>query len=167
MPLASLRMNASEFLPFLGHSSIHGPFDDFLTQHGFTKRPKVGRRLETSLTVPGTGLNISFDFDISASDKGFVARSQGSFVFTELEVTLIAESKKYSAYSGVLPREILASDSRRAIEQKLGAPKRRNAESDNYFLDGYVWTVAFESERLQFIQFSIPSAGWRKYGICP
>ena len=160
-------MNALDLLVFLGHSSIHIPFDDFLTKHGFTKRPKVGRRLETSLEIPGTGLNLLFDFDISASEKGFVARSEGSFIFTELEVTLIAESKKQSTYSGVLPRGILVSDSRRVIEQKLGTPKRRNAESDNYYLDGLVWTVAFNGDKLQFIQFALPDNGWREHGICP
>ena len=160
-------MNALDLLVFLGHSSIHIPFDDFLTKYGFTKRPKVGRRLETSLEIPGTDLNLLFDFDISASEKGFVARSEGSFIFTELEVTLIAENKKQSTYSGVLPQGLLISDTRKIVEQKLGTPKRRNKDSDNYFLDDLVWTVAFSGENLWFIQFALPDNGWREHGICP
>ena len=160
-------MNALEFLPFLGHSSIHLPFDDFLTNNGITKRPKINERLDTTIFVPGQGLSLAFRFDTYAKEEGFVPKSEGSLVFTSFTITLIAESKKNGQYSGPLPRGLVAADTRQTVEQKLGTPKRRNEESDNYFIDGLVWEVAFEGDKFQYLRFYLPTNGWRKHGICP
>jgi hypothetical protein len=160
-------MNASELIPFLGHSSIHQPFDDFLTSHGFTKRPKVGRRLDTLLSVDGTGIWLGFDFATSAIEKHMPIKSEGSFIFYELSVTFIIEEKKSGSYNGVLPYGISGADTRQSVEAKLGTPKRRNEDSDNYYLDGLVWTVGFQGERIQLVQISLPRDGFRKYGLCP
>ena len=160
-------MNALEFLPFLGHSSIHLPFDDFLTNNGITKRPNTRRDLETDIFVPGHGLCLSFRFDIYAKEEGFVPKSEGSFVFTGFEIMLIVQSKKNGRYSGPLPHRLVATDTRESAEKKLGTPKRRNEESDNYFIDGLVWTVAFEGVKFQFLQFDLPTNNLRKHGLCP
>ena len=160
-------MNALEFLPFLGHSSIHIPFDDFLTNNGITKRPNIRRDLETDIFVPGHGLCLSFDFDIDAKEDGFVPKSEGSFVFTSFTITLISESKKDGQYSGPLPHGLVAADTRESIEKKLGTPKRRNEESDNYFIDALVWTVAFEGNKFEFLRFYLPDNGKREQGLCP
>ena len=74
---------------------------------------------------------------------------------------------KYWKYSGPLPHGLVAADTRESVEKKLGTPKRRNERSDNYFIDGLVWTVAFEGEKLQFLQFDLPDNGKREHGICP
>ena len=160
-------MNAIEFLPFMGHSSIHPPFDDFLMDNGITWRPKIGRNLDTSFFIPGTGLNLTFDFGSSAPEDGFAVKSEGSFVFNEFAVTFIAEDKKNGQYKGPLPHGLVASDTRQTVEQKLGTPKRRNEGGDNYYLDGLVWVVAFEEQKLEFIQFYLPTDNKRKYGLCP
>jgi hypothetical protein len=160
-------MNAIEFFPFFGYSSIYLPFDEFLTKAGVTWRPKVGRKLDTTYSLPGTGMTMSFEIDASAKEKGIEVKSDGSFIFKELEVMLILEDKKNGRYTGLLPRGLAASDSRQLVESKLGTPKRRNARSDNFFLDGLVWTVAFQGDELQYIQFDVPGNGWRSHGICP
>lgn len=160
-------MNMLELLPFLGHSSIHPPFDEFLTKNGLIKRPNIKRDLDTSISVPGQGLTLSFAFDVDAEKNGFKVKSEGTFVFKTLNVMLIAENKKDGKYLGDLPRNLQITDNRAAIETKLEEPKRRNADSDNYYLDELVWTVAFEKEKLHFIEFGLPTNGWRKHGICP
>ena len=160
-------MNAIDFLPFLGHSSIYPPFDEFLTANGIASRPKVGRKLETTFFVPGTGLHLSFEFAISAAEKGFEVRSDGSFIFSGFEITTIVEDKKNGRYDGLLPHGLLASDTRQMVEQRLGTPKRRNEESDNYYLNGLVWMVAFKGGKLQFIQLFLPDNNKRKHGLCP
>jgi hypothetical protein len=160
-------MNATEFLPFMGHSSIYPPFDEFLTANGVVWRPKSGRTLNTTFFIAGTGLHMSFDFAISAAEKGFDVKSDGSYIFTGFEIAVVAENKKNGSYGGVLPHGLLASDTRQSVEQKLGTPKRRNKNSDNYYLDRLVWTVAFGNDIIEAIQFSVPSNGWRQHGICP
>ena len=63
-------MNAIDFIQFLGHSSIHGPFDDFLTAQGIAWRPKAGRNLDTTYFVKGHGLVLSFEFGVATAEKG-------------------------------------------------------------------------------------------------
>lgn len=156
-----------DFLPFLGHSSINAPFDEFLNAKGIMWRPKVGRRLDTLHFIPSTGLALSFDLAVSAQERGISPKSEGNFVFTRLDVMIVAADKKDGSYGGPLIRGLVAQDTRQLIEAKLGQPRRRNAESDNFYLDDLVWTVAFERGKLNFLQFDLPSDGWRAHGICP
>ena len=160
-------MNALEFLSFLGHSSIYQPFDDFLTAKGIIKRPTLKRNLQNRISADGNGISMHFSFEIDATDEGFIVKSEGTFIFRDMEITLIEEDRKAGKYKGLLPHGLDASDTRSIIEKKLGAPKRRNESSDNYYLDDLVWIVAFQDEKLQFIQFYLPDNGWRERGICP
>jgi len=68
-------------------------------------------------------------------------------------------------YIESIPFGIIQSDKRMDIEKKIGVPKRRNKDSDNYFIDGLVWTFAFEGVDMKFIQIDVPTNIWRKYGI--
>jgi hypothetical protein len=160
-------MSALEFLPFLGHSSIYPPFDDFLTSNGITKRPTLKRNLQNDIFADGAGISMHFSFGISGAEEGFVVKSEGTFIFRSMYIILIEEDKKDGKYSGPLPHGLLVSDTRTTVEQKLGAPKRRNKSSDNYYLDGLVWTVVFEGNKLRYIELHLPDNGWREHGICP
>ena len=51
--------------------------------------------------------------------------------------------------------------------KETGTLKRRTADVDNYYVDGVVWTVAFEGDALEFLQLGVPSNGKRKHGLCP
>lgn len=154
-----------ELIKFLGHSSVYAEFNDFLTQHDVNNRPKIGRALDTIIPIHGQGLSMSFDINAGAS--GITPKSEGTFIFSQLEIRLFGDEKKNGLYSGLLPYELKANDSREAIEKKLGTPKRKMPEVDNYYIDGVVWTVAFDGDHLEFLQLGIPSNGKRKYGLCP
>ena len=160
-------MDARELIPFLGHGSIHAPFDEFLTRHGFARRPRVGARLETLLPVDGTGLDLGFDFSETARERNMPVKSEGGYVFDRIEIVLISENKKAKVYKGMLPYNLNAADTRAEVEGKLGAPRRRNEESDNYYLDGLVWTAEFSGPAFSGLRIELPDDGWRKYGICP
>jgi hypothetical protein len=159
-------MNIADFLPFLVHSSIHPPFDEFLISQKIIWRPKVGRKLDTLHFIAGTGISLSFDLDASAKTKGISMRSEGSFVFSRLDVMIVAVDKKDGYYVGPLTRGLVAQDTSESIEQKLGTPRRRNTDSDNYYLDDLVWTVAFDDNKFQFMQFDVPSDDRRAHGLC-
>ncbi|WP_369939611.1 hypothetical protein [Xanthomonas medicagonis] len=156
-------MNATPLIGFLGHSSIHPPFDDYLAASGVKKRPKIGRSLDTLIAV-GSGLTMSFQID--AEDLGIVPRSEGTFVFYQLEIMLLDKGQENGVYFGPLPYGLLATDSRSEIEGKLKVLKRRLPTNDSYYLDGLVWTVAFAEEKLRFFQIGVPTDGKRKHGLC-
>ncbi|MDH0775575.1 MULTISPECIES: hypothetical protein [Delftia] len=158
-------MNAIELMIFLGHSSTHEPFDEFLTKNGIKSRPKIGRSLETLIPIKGQGLSMSFEID--AKGNGIAPKSEGAFIFSQLEIRISGDVGKNGIYTGPLPYGLSANDSRDAIEKKLGQLKRRMPEIDNYFLDGVVWTVAFEEDKLEFFQLGVPTNGKRKHGLCP
>ncbi|GKS88745.1 hypothetical protein LL962_05190 [Xanthomonas sp. NCPPB 1067] len=157
-------MNAIEMIGFLGHGSIYKPFDAYLTASGVKKRPKIGKSLDTIIPIKGTGLTMSFQ--ISVESLGITPKSEGTFVFYQLEIMLLDEGQDHGIYTGPLPYSLNATDSRSEIESKLKNLKRRLPDNDSYFLDGLVWTVAFEGEKLQFFQIGVPTNGKRKYGLC-
>ncbi len=161
-------MNAIEFIPFLGHSSIHIPFDDFLTSQKISWRPKVGRDLNTTHFINGQGLVMSFEFGNATVEKGIKAKSDGDYIFNHFTVQFIAEDKKHGKYVGPMLHGLEIGDKRAVVEKKLGvAPTRRLDWGDNYFLDDLVWTISFESDAIEYVMLDLPSDGYRQYGVCP
>ena len=161
-------MNAIDFIQFLGHSSIHVPFDDFLTSQGISWRPRVGRTLDTTHFINGQGLAMTFEFGNATAEKGIKVKSEGDYIFNEFTVQFIAEVKKHGKYVGPMLYGLAPNDMRAAVEGKLGvAPIRRLDWGDNYFLDGLVWTVSFASNSIKYVRIELPSDGHREYGLCP
>ncbi|MGP3506555.1 MULTISPECIES: hypothetical protein [Paracidovorax] len=157
-------MNAVELIGFLGHASIYKPFDDYLAASGIKKRPKIGKSLDTIIPLKGTGLTISFDID--AEGEGIVPKSEGTFIFYQLEIMMLDKGQDVGVYAGPLPYGLLSTDSRSEIESKLKNLKRRLPTNDSYFVDGLVWTVVFQEERLRYFQVGVPTDGKRKHGLC-
>jgi len=158
-------MNALDLIPFIGYSSIYQPLDDLLIANGIKWRPNVKRTLDTLHFIPGQG--ISINFTIGADEEGIKKLSEGDFIFDSLQLAIIQEDKKHGKYIGPLPSRLLPSDSREQIRNKLGTPTRIAKSLDNYYIDGLVWTVAFEGDNFHFLEFAAPSDGKRKYGLCP
>ena len=161
-------MNAIDFIQFLGHSSIHVLFDDFLTSQGISWRPKVGRTLDTTHFIAGQGLVMTFEFDSAAAEEGIKVKSEGDYVFNDFTVQFIAEDKKNGKYVGPMFYDLAPNDTRAAVEGKMGAaPTRRLDWGDNYFLDDLVWTISFKSDAIEYVTLELPRDGHRKYGLCP
>jgi hypothetical protein len=108
-------MDVVDLINFLGHSSIHKPFDEYMTYLGLKKRPKIGKSLDTIIPIKAKGLSISFEID--AEGEGIVQRSEGTFVFYLLEIMLLEKFQSNGVYVApchtVLAPQILASTSRR------------------------------------------------------
>jgi hypothetical protein len=160
-------MDLLKLIPFLGHSSIYEPFDIFLSQNNVVKRPKIGKNLELDVFVDKEGLMLTFEFETAARDQNIQIKSAGNFIFKLIYITLIPENPKLGKYQGTLPFGLNANDSRLEVEKKMGSPKRKNDESDNYFSDGLVVTSEFESDKFQFLRLELPRDGLRKHGLCP
>jgi hypothetical protein len=154
-------MKLDDLIQFLGHSSIYLPFDDFLMQNGIKWRPSLKRDLDTDYFIKGQGLYMAFS--ISAEKDGIQKKSEGNFILKQVTGMTIDEGN--GIYRGSIPFGIVQSDQRMDVERKLGIPKRRNKNSDNYFIDGLVWTFAFEGVNMQFVEINVPTNGWRTHGI--
>lgn len=119
-------MNAIELMIFLGHSSTHEPFDEFLTKNSIKSRPKTGRSLETLIPIKGQGLSMSFEID--AKGNGIAPKSEGAFIFSQLEIRISGDDGRNGIYSRHLPYGLSANDSRDAVEKNwdnLSAECRR------------------------------------------
>ena len=77
-----MEINAIDLTKFLGHSSIHEPFDDHLHAHGIKKRPSTtGRNIELSVSIKKQGLHLSFVESTKLVSKGLLNKSPGSYFF--------------------------------------------------------------------------------------
>ena len=161
-------MNAIDFIQFLGYSSIHEPFDDFLKSQGISWRPKVGRTLNTTHFINGQGLVMTFEFGTDAAEKGIKVKTAGDYVFNDFTVQFIVEDKKNGKYVGSMLHDLAPNDTRDVVEKKMGAtPTRRLDWGDNYFCDGLVWTISFTSDAIEYVMLELPRDGLRKHGLCP
>lgn len=98
-----------ELIKFLGHSSVYAEFNDFLTQHDVNNRPKIGRALDTIIPIHGQGLSMSFDINAGAS--GITPKSEGTFIFSQLEIRLFGDERKTGfilAYSPMSSKQMTA-----------------------------------------------------------
>lgn len=53
-------MNATDFIQFLGHSSLYKPFDNFLTRQDITWRPNASESLNLRYIIYEKGIEIDF-----------------------------------------------------------------------------------------------------------
>lgn len=107
-------MDGSRLISFLGHSSIHPEFDDFLLGNGFKKRPN---KMEASQSVEDKGLGIRLSFLLSNLFDEEIAlpkKSEGNFIFGYVQFL--------DNFTGVLPYGLSWSLAPEELTRILGNP---------------------------------------------
>lgn len=171
-----MTINAVELMKFLGHSSIHESFDDYLHQHGIKKRPDVaGKHYDPYIEVKKQGLHLVFLTSNELREEGVQAKSDGTYLFNWLDIYL-KKSNGISPYAGPLPFGIAADFSQEQVRALLGQPKHVNAKPelgtnvDFFFVDDMVVAVKYtdmQGNAIRVINPRLPDNWAREQGIAP
>ncbi|RZI57104.1 MAG: hypothetical protein EOP37_21705 [Rubrivivax sp.] len=164
-------MNISSLISFLGHSSIHEPFDDFLKTNGVKRRPKDTDSYPYAIKSSVLGLSLGFEDD--PEELGIQRKSDGGFVFSKINFDLVA---KEEAFSGDLPFGVGQARSGQEVRAILGAPRTEgdNPVSDgvgmSYFIGDLVYVFSYSDRaatRLAFASISLPDSSDREHVLAP
>ncbi|WP_431257442.1 hypothetical protein ACQ86G_22760 [Roseateles chitinivorans] len=111
-------MDTNQLATFLGHSTVHPPFNDFLAAQGIKKRPKLSDSLpyKVASSVPGLALV----FEDSPEAQGMARKSEGQFVFHEIYFDF---NPKKEEFVGEMPFGIGAARSLGEVQTAIGAPR--------------------------------------------
>lgn len=144
-------MNAKQLIEFLGHSSIHESFDDFLLANGIKKRPKGN---EVTISVADKPLGISMEFQAANFyDEEHIQKkkSDGKFILKEVTFQKQPES--------TLPYGISFKLSVKQASDLLGPAKKETVlPTATYFFDEKIIVIRREqtSNAISSISFSLP-----------
>lgn len=163
-------MDINRLVSFLGHSSIHDEFDDFLADNGIIPRPKPSDDYPYSIKLNEAGLSLGFEDD--PEDKEMVRKSPGQFLFSEIYFDF--ESKKKS-FAGALPFGIGGARTSADIERVLGTPRLRKDYKHpgfriSYFLEGIVLSAVFgddDGKKIRFVRISLKDKYAVMHGLAP
>lgn len=111
-------MDTTKLASFLGHSTLHEPFDDFLVASGIKKRPKLSDSLPYK--VPSSVPGLALAFEDSPEAKGMARRSEGQFVFHEIYFDF---NPRKDGFVGDMPFGIGAARSLSDVQAVLGIPR--------------------------------------------
>ncbi len=150
-------MDTNKLVSFLGHSSVHDAFDDFLIANGIKKRPKLSD--DYPYKIPSSEPGLALTFEDSAESKGMARKSEGQFVFHEI---YFAFDPKKGAFQGDLPFGIGAARSIEGVEAALGSPRvRRDSLNPKfpglfacYLIDGIVLQFKFADAEGRTLKFA-------------
>lgn len=171
-----MEINAIELMGFLGHSSIHEPFDDYLHAHNIKKRPNNnGRDLEETVAIKTQGLHVCFVTSNTLEEKGLTAKSPGTYLFNWLDIYLIKQDG-FSPYKGPLPFGLATQMNQSQVRQFLGTPKytfadeKWTANVDFYYLEELVLSVRYADmvgNKISLVTVRLPDRQTREDGIAP
>ncbi len=164
-------MDTNQLVFFLGHSSVHDAFDDFLTENGIKKRPKLSDSFPYKVASSEPGLALTFED--SAEAKGMARKSEGQFVFHELYVDF---DRTKGAFQGELPFGIGAARSIEGVEAVLGRPRVRRDSANpkfpglfaSYLIDGIVIQLKFadaDGKALKFARIGLKENNHVQQGL--
>lgn len=145
-------MNAKQLIEFLGHSSKHRPFDDFLLSNGIKKRPK-GEELTVWLKDKPKGISMEFSFSESY-DKEVLRpkKSDGQFILQAVTFEKEPESG--------LPYGLTFKRTQTQTDQLIGPPKGEvDATFSTYFYDEKVIAIRWKDgdSGIMFVTFRYPN----------
>jgi hypothetical protein len=171
-----METNAIDLIKFLGYSSIYEPLDDYLSEYGIKKRPKIGgNTYDPYIEVKKQGLHLIFVYSGDLSEKGITAKSPGTYVFNWLDIYLTKQDG-FSPYKGPLPFGLAAQMNQSQVRQFLGAPKYTFADEkwianvDFYYLEELVLSVRYADmagNKISLVTVRLPDRQTREDGIAP
>lgn len=170
-----MTINAVELIQFLGHSSIHEPFDDYLHEQGIKKRPSIeGKHHDPYIEIKKQGLHLVFLISNELHEKGVEAKSDGTYLFNWLDIYLKKEDGM-TPYKGPLPFGLAANLSQEQVRSLLGQPKHVtvdpefDANVDFFFVDDLVLAIKYDMQgnTIRMINPRLPDNWAREHGITP
>lgn len=151
-------MDATKLISFLGFTSIHEPFDNFLLSYKMKKRPQPGDS-PYKMVEKKMGLSLTFEDDVEGNE--IERKSPGIFVFSSAYFSFKGDG--YTPFSGTLPFSLVQTDTPAEVEHKLGKPREID-EDDGYFASyfhrGLVVSVRYSDKKkggLEFVRVSLPT----------
>ncbi|WP_431257441.1 hypothetical protein ACQ86G_22755 [Roseateles chitinivorans] len=165
------KMNISTLISFLGHSSIHAPFDAFLKANGVKRRPRDTDGYPYAIKSAVPGLSLGFEDD--PEDLGIPRKSDGGFVFSKINFELVS---KKAPYLGDLPFGVDQRRSGQEVSALLGAPRTQgkvpvgDGVGMSYFIDGLVVVFSYADAsliQLSYVGISLPDDADREHGLAP
>jgi hypothetical protein len=171
-----MEINAIEMMNFLGNSSIHEPFDDYLDANSIKKRPKIGgNTYDPYIEVKKQGLHLVFVYSGELQKKGLIAKSPGTYLFNWLYIYLIKQDG-FSPYKGPLPFGLSQQMIQQQVRALLGQPPHVTfdvtwkSNVDFYFIDGLVVAVKYSDmngSAISIVTTRLPDNWAREQGIAP
>ena len=171
-----MAINAVDLMKFMGHSSIHEPFDDYLHEHGIKKRPDVeGKHYDPYIEIKKQGLHLAFLTSNELHEKGVRAKSDGTYLFNWLDIYLKKEDGM-TPYAGPLPFGLAADLSQEQVRALFGQPKHVNVKPemgtnvDFFFIDDLVVAIKYtdlQGSAMRMINPRLPNNWAREHGIAP
>ncbi|UXH80633.1 hypothetical protein [Roseateles amylovorans] len=150
-------MDIKILVSFLGHSSVHDAFDEFLIENEIKMRPKLSDSYPYKVKSSEPGLALTFED--SAEAKGMARKSEGQFVFHEIYFDFDPHK---GVFLGELPFGIGAARSIEGIEAVLGSPRVRRDSANpkfpglfaSYLIDGMVIQLKFADADGKVLKFA-------------
>lgn len=171
-----MNIEAVALMKFLGHSSIHQRFDEYLHAYEIKRRPKIGgSTYNPYIEVKKQGLNIIFLGDNESNEKGILPRSRGSYIFSSLDI-YVKKGDGFSPYLGSLPFGLSRELTQVKVRDVLGKPRHVtydeewSANVDFYLLQDLVVAIKYtdmQGGAISMVDIRLPDSWARDHGIAP
>jgi hypothetical protein len=126
-------VDTDQLVSFLGHSSVHGALDAFLSAHGTTRRPRLSDSYPYKVATPVPGLALAFEDSAQVQALQMARKSDGEFVLHELYFDCDPKKHDGAFFQGLLPLGMGTARSMAQIEAALGTPRVRRDSTNPRF----------------------------------